>query len=68
MSKKWMFLLLLWCTVASYLAPERLSGETWVISADLQTASVSGRTEQPIWNKLNPMWWFLKDDEPDPPD
>jgi hypothetical protein len=65
---KWLIVLLLWCMVASCLAPERIPGETWVISADLQTASVSGRVEQPIWNKLNPVWWFLNDDEPDPPD
>jgi hypothetical protein len=28
---------------------------------------VSGRLAQPIWKKLNPVWWFLNDDEPDPP-
>jgi hypothetical protein len=65
---KWLIVLLLWCMVASCLVPERISGETWVISADLQAASVSGRIEQPIWTKLNPVWWFLNDDEPDPPD
>src|SRR5947208_8032655 len=65
---KWLFLLPMWCMGASYLAPERIPGETWIISADHQTASVSGRVEQPIWNKLNPVWWFLNDDEPDPPD
>jgi hypothetical protein len=39
-----------------------------VVSADGQTASVTGRTKQPIWNKINPVWWFLNDVEPDPPD
>jgi hypothetical protein len=64
---KWFLCLFLWCMVAFNLAPERTARETWIISADLQTASVSGRVEQSIWNKLNPLWWFLNDDEPDPP-
>ena len=64
---KWLLCLFLWCLVAFNLAPERTPRETWIISADLQTASVSGRVEQSIWNKLNPLWWFLNDDEPDPP-
>src|SRR5262249_2721855 len=64
---KWLLCLFLWCMVAFNLAPERARRETWIISPDLQTASVSGRVEQSIWNKLTPLWWFLNDDEPDPP-
>lgn len=29
---------------------------------------MTGRARQPIWNKMNPVWWFLNDDEPDPPE
>src|SRR5262249_13386636 len=63
---KWFLCLFLWCMVAFNLAPERARRETWIISADLQTASVSDRVEQSIWNKLNPLCWFLNDDDPAP--
>jgi len=42
--------------------------ESWTTSSDGQTISVSGRVKRPIWKKLNPVWWFLNEDEPDPPD
>jgi hypothetical protein len=63
-----LLLLLLGCTVATWLAPERLATETWAVSPDHQTASVHGRVAHPIWIKFNPVWWLLNDDEPDPPD
>jgi hypothetical protein len=67
---KWVFPSLLFFSVIMVgLGPMRLpSTESWIISSDGQSASISGRIPQPIWNKLNPVWWFLNDDEPDPPD
>jgi hypothetical protein len=62
--------LLLSFLIAAYVvAPSRpVPLETWTISADGQTASVTGRLKQPIWKKFNPVWWLLNDEEPDPPD
>jgi hypothetical protein len=66
---KWLLSLPVLCTIAIWLTPEQITPRgTWVASADAQTASVSGRVAQPTWKKLNPVWWFLNDDEPDPPD
>ena len=66
---KWFMALLLFCSVVTISVPPRpVAGETWIISPDGRTASVTGRVPQPIWKKLNPVWWFLNDDEPDPPD
>jgi hypothetical protein len=61
--------LLAFFTIAACLSPgEPAQQGTWAVSADGQIASVSGRVAQPIWKKLNPVWWFLNDNEPDPPD
>ncbi len=61
--------LLLFCSIAAISLPPRPAPrETWIISSDGRTASVTGRASQPLWKKLNPVWWFLNDDEPDPPD
>ena len=50
--------------IAACLAPEQITPKgVWVVSADAQMASVSGRVTQQIWKKLNPVWWFLNDDE-----
>src|SRR5262245_11840247 len=66
---KWLLSLLLLLSVAACLtSSESLPNGTWVVSADGQTASVNGRVERSIWKKLNPVWWLLNDDEPDPPD
>ena len=66
---KWLSPLLISFTIAACLSPSEPTPEgVWVVSADGQTASVSGRVEQLIWKKLNPAWWFLNDNEPDPPD
>jgi hypothetical protein len=66
---KWLLSLPVLCTIAIWLTPEQATPKgTWVASADAQTASVSGRVAQPTWKKLNPVWWLLNDDEPDPPD
>jgi hypothetical protein len=66
---KWLFSLLLLLSIAACFTPAQPAPTvSWVISADGQTASVSGREALPIWRKLNPVWWFLNDDEPDPPD
>lgn len=66
---RWLAFSILLFTVAACLAPDRQKPtETWEISADAETASVTGRVQQPIWKKLNPVWWLLNDDEPDPPD
>ena len=66
---KWLLSLPVLCTIAIWLTPEQITPRgTWVASADAQTASVSGRVAQPTWKKLNPVWWLLNDDEPDPPD
>ncbi len=42
--------------------------ETWVVSEDQATATVTGRTLQPWYRKINPIWWLLNDGEPWPPD
>jgi hypothetical protein len=69
MTKRLLVLLLLFFSIAAYVAPSYpVPIETWMISADGRTASVTGRVKQPIWKKLNPVWWLLNDDEPDPPD
>jgi hypothetical protein len=66
---RWLLLLLFLFTVVVCMAPEQPTvTETWITNADGQVASVSGRAEQPIWKKVNPVWWVLNDDEPDPPD
>jgi hypothetical protein len=66
---KWFTPTLIVLSIFTSLAPVRpVTKETWAISPDGQTASVSGRVHQPLWKKLNPLWWFLNDDEPDPPD
>ena len=66
---KWFMVFLLFCLVVSISVPARPAAiETWIIGPDGRTASVTGRVSQPIWKKLNPVWWFLNDDEPDPPD
>jgi hypothetical protein len=63
---KWFMPLLLFCSIVKIAVPARpVARETWIISPDGRTASVTG---QAIWKKLNPVWWFLNDDEPDPPD
>jgi len=66
--KCFLSLLLFYSIVTISLPVRPTPTETWVISPDGQTASVSGRVRQPIWIKLNPVWWFLNDDEPDPPE
>jgi hypothetical protein len=38
--------------------------ERWCASADQKTRWVTGRTEVPLWLKLNPLWWFKNDFEP----
>ena len=58
----------LWGGLACLTRTEPSPPGTWAVSADGQTASVTGRVTQPVWKKLNPVWWFLNDDEPDPPD
>ena len=66
---KWfMPLLLVYSVVTISVHARQVSRETWVISSDGQAAFVTGRVRQPLWIKLNPIWWFLNDDEPDPPD
>jgi hypothetical protein len=66
---KWFMPLLLFFSIVTISVPARpVSREAWIISPDGRTASVTGRVRQPIWKKLNPVWWFLNDDEPDPPD
>jgi hypothetical protein len=60
---------LLLCSVVIIWLPDRPTvTETWIVSPDGRTASVSGRVRQSIWKRLNPVWWFLNVDEPDPPD
>lgn len=34
----------------------------------LETMTYTGRTLRPWYKKINPVWWFLNDDEPNPPD
>ena len=34
----------------------------------IETATVSDRTLMPLRRKLNPLWWFMNDFEPCPPD
>jgi hypothetical protein len=66
---KWFMSLFLFFSIVTISVPARpVSREAWIISPDGRTASVTGRVRQPIWKKLNPVWWFLNDDEPDPPD
>jgi hypothetical protein len=66
---KWLPLILLFWSLVTISGPERpRPPESWTISPDGQTASVSGRIQQPLFKKLNPLWWFLNDDEPDPPE
>jgi hypothetical protein len=66
---KWFIsLLLIYSIVTISLHTPPVSKETWIISPDGRTASVTGRVRQPIWIKLNLIWWFLNDDESDPPD
>ena len=66
--KCFLSLLLFYSIVTISLPVRPTPTETWVVSPDGQTASVTGRVRQPIWIKLNPVWWFLNDDEPDPPE
>lgn len=68
MLKWFMPLLVVYSIVTISLHARQVSSETWIISNDGQAASVTGRVRQPFWIKLNPIWWFLNDDEPDPPD
>src|SRR2546427_10703954 len=50
MSKRILVLLLLFFSIAAYVAPSHpVPIETWDISADGEIASVSGRVKQPIW-------------------
>jgi len=66
---KWFIALSLFFSILAICAPaSSVSRETWIISSDGQTASVRGRVKQPLWKKLNPIWWLLNDEEPDPPD
>lgn len=41
--------------------------ETWIISTDQSSATVTGRELQPWYKKINPIWWFLNSGEPLPP-
>ena len=66
--KCFLSLLLFYSIVTISLPAHPTATETWVISPDGRTGSVTGRVRQPIWIKLNPVWWFLNDDEPDPPE
>jgi len=66
--KCFLSLLLFYSIVTISLPVRPTPTETWAISPDGRTASVTGRVRQPIWIKLNPVWWFLNDDEPDPPE
>jgi hypothetical protein len=65
---KWLIPLLFFSVLANFDSDRPAPSESWDVSADGQTASVTGRTERPIWKKLNPVWWFLNEDEPDPPE
>lgn len=38
--------------------------EIWTESADGRSATVTGREPQPWRKKINPIWWFLNDEEP----
>lgn len=42
--------------------------ETWVVSTDQATATVTGRVLQPWSKKINLIWWFGNLNEPWPPD
>jgi hypothetical protein len=67
-ASKALLLLVMW-SVLTNLGPERpLSSESWVVSSDGQTGSVTGRVQHSVWKKMSPLWWFLNDDEPDPPE
>jgi hypothetical protein len=37
--------------------------ETWTVSPDQTSATVTGRALVSIWKKLNPIWWFGNDTE-----
>lgn len=37
--------------------------EKWTMSADGQSATVTGRERVPLWKKLLPVWWLLNDSE-----
>ena len=41
--------------------------ETWKLSEDQTSATVTGRIRQPWQKKINPLWWFRNDEEPTPP-
>ena len=65
---KWFMALLLFCSILTISVPAHpVLRETWIISPDGRTAAVTGRLREPIWKKLNSVWWFLNDDEPDLP-
>jgi hypothetical protein len=67
--RRWVVLsLLVLFSIAACLPSDPLPQGAWVMSADDQIASVSGRVVQPLWKKLNPVWWLLNENEPDPPD
>jgi hypothetical protein len=34
----------------------------------IETHRVCGRTRRPLWKKATPIWWFMNDQEPVPPD
>jgi hypothetical protein len=61
-------LILLLVVLTNLLPTIPESQERWTLSSDGQTISVSGRVKLPIWKKLNPVWWFLNEDDPDPPE
>src|SRR4029450_2692463 len=65
---KWLLPLFLFSIVAIFTPARPMPPETWAVSPDGSTASVTGRVTQPVWKKFNPVWWVFNDDEPDPPD
>jgi hypothetical protein len=34
----------------------------------IETIDVTSRTKRLLWKKLFPIWWFMNDQEPKPPD
>jgi hypothetical protein len=40
--------------------------EVWTQSDDGTSATVTGREKQPLTKKINPLWWFANDEEPEP--
>lgn len=42
--------------------------EAWTFSEDKTQSTVTGRVLQPWQKKINPLWWFKNDEEPNPPD